>query len=287
MPYHMSTPTVRPHLSFSQLKVAAECGEEYRLKYVEGFEDDQENVPALVGSAFHAAAQEAEIGWNLTHGTPVSGSEIFEYRIELEQLTRQAITRLMREKGLAEKDLLVYGGQTLTKYRTEQVPKMVENYMEQRQLEVASNKFQWAIKDSAALSTEVPCEVSIDDQLFVAHVDQVFHDSQGRVVIRDLKTGKPRAGHAVQLELYRLALFLQTGIQADYGQLFYVKGNSAYMQVVDFTLDKNDVVRMIRRLLSQIGDNAFTVNGPFTDHCKICSVRSHCVYGNVGVHGSS
>jgi len=268
------------------LKVAAQCGEEYRLKYVEGLAQEQENLPAVVGTAMHAAVEEFESRYDLQGDIDLPPQRKMDLWVDLTTRTKNALHHYMDSNNLEAGDLLVYGGDTMRKFQTDLIPKMTEAYLEQRWAEIESG-FEWAVKGSGALSSEIECLIDIGGVELLAYVDQLFLDSMGRHVIRDLKTGKPRPGHAMQLEFYHYALFLKTGIKCDYGQLLYVKGGKLYVQVVKFSLQPDDILRMIRRLLAQIGDNSFTINGPFTDHCKICSVRSNCVYGNVGVHGSS
>lgn len=278
--------TPKPHLSFSQLKTAAQCGEEYRLKYVEGLAEEQENLPAVVGTAMHAAVEEFESRHELVTGIDMPPQRKMDLWYDLTNMTKKSLHQYMDANDLSASDLLVYGGQNMKKFQTDLIPKMTEAYLEQRWSEIDTG-FQWGIKKSGALSSEIECLIDIGGVEVLAYIDQLFLDSMGRHVIRDLKTGSPRAGHAMQLEFYHYALFKKTGIQCDYGQLLYVKNGKLYVQVVKFSLHPDDIERMIRRLVSQIGDNSFTINGPFTDHCKICSVRSNCVYGSVGVHGSS
>ena len=286
MPYEVSAPSVREHLSFSQLELAANCGEAYRRRYVEGERGlDAMNVPALVGSAFHLSTQEFEVANDLQD----DGGQGFEWgkhaNKALSTVTKDSVRYLIDEGGIDTDELIHYGKQDLGYFLREGIPKLSRNYLARRQYEVEELGFTWAF--SPEESIEIECRLEIAGHPFVAYIDQVFTDSQGRTVIRDLKTGKPKKSHVMQLEQYRLALKRAYGVEADYGQALYVNGEQATIHTTKWRLSDGDVERMTARLVRAVGDGLFLVNGPFNGHCEVCDFRADCAWGKVDVHATA
>lgn len=265
----------REHISFSQLATAARCGEEFRLKYIVGVPSDTVNIPALVGSAFHAAVEQFEM----------SGlSPIFDDDVNrLNKLTKYYVRKQMDDHSLRQDDLIQYGKQDLNFYYTERIPQVTESYLTRRYQE-QQDGFRFYNDDPETYS-ELICEVEINGHKTLAAIDQVMQDSSGRVVIRDLKTGEPRAKDAMQMEFYRLALKYETGIEADYGQLLYVKRKKPKIEVVKFMLNDEHVAILSNRLLNAIEHESFLVTGPINGHCSTCSFASICEFSKVGTRG--
>ena len=289
MPYPVMPPALREHISFSQLQLAANCGEAYRRRYIEGDALGPMNVPALCGTAFH----EAVVNWELMYeGYHVITPKTETLIKDLLVLTKAAIRHILDETGTDSEDLIYWGKQDLPYWFREKLEPMCEMYVSRRVQEWRDLDFRWGLPDyhagSANMSLEVTCELEVAGHPFIAYIDQVFCDSQKRTVIRDIKTGKPKPGHAMQLEVYRYALEKSHGIKADYGQLLYLHRKSEpYIQVVDFGLDDTEVKRLVGRLVRNLNDGVFLVNGPFNGHCDVCDFRTKCSWGGVGTHGSS
>lgn len=295
MPFRVEPPTKREWLSFSQLKLAAVCGEAYRRRYVEGEQLGALTVPAMVGSAFHESLPAFESSLRLARpDDPELAAQGFWFPEMdraiglLSSLVRHRINEELREKGVTSESLFHYGKQDLGYYFRNKLPGMAERYITYRYVEETERHFCWAIEDDPTKSIEVESLVEISGHPFLSYIDQVFCDSHGRVVIRDIKTGNPAAGDAMQIEQYRLSLWRSHGIVADYGQLLYVgKGDQAKPQVVKFDLSDHDLDQMTGRVLRQVGQGTWLINGPFTGACGNCEFQMDCSWGNVSPHGTS
>lgn len=279
MPYEVMDPTLREHLSFSQLSLAASCGEAYRRRYIEGEVYDTWNVPALVGTAFHEAVLPFELTIEHRHPKAIDWDAGHRFLIAR---TKEVIRAIMDDKGISSEQLIHYGKQDLPFFFRTRIPEMACLYLRRRRYENEQLGFRWGL-GSAEASIEVEILVEIGGKKFVGYIDQVFYDSSGRFVIRDLKTGKPKYGHAMQLEQYRLALKRARGIEADYGQLLYIhQKKKPVLEVVKWELDDRQVETATARLVHTVHDGVFLVNGPFTGACELCDYTPTCSYGQVG-----
>lgn len=278
MPYEVTEPSLREHLSFSQLSLAASCGEAYRLRYIEGESGGPTNVPALVGSGLHAAVLDVE---EHIFGKPTKIIDWEQAEYVLAQRTKDHVRNILREEGITGEDLVYFGKQDLPFFLRQRIPEMSAIYLMRRREELEELGFRWAFPTPAE-SIEVACIVDIGGKKFLAYIDQVFIDSKDRVVIRDLKTGKPKDGHAMQLEQYRLALKRSHGVDANYGQLLYLgEKKKPVLEVVKWQLDDRQVESATARLVHTINDGVFLVNGPFTGACTLCDYTPTCPYGAV------
>lgn len=287
MPYEMSSPSMREHVSFSQLALVARCGEAYRRNYVVGDNPDRPlNVPALAGGAFHSAVEEME---------QTETSRLYELSLwgeheglerDLALLMKLKIREMMDYLEIKSEDLLYYGKQDLPFYFRKKIPEWSHNYLTYRAHEISSG-YQWHHADPGE-SLEVNCLVELDGiGKFTGFIDQLLTDSLGRTIIRDLKTGKPKASDAMQLEQYRFALAHSHGIEADYGQIMYVSGGETTIHTVRWSLSDVDIIQMIYRLNEAIGTNIFQVNGPYNGACSSCDFHGDCPWGKVAVHSTA
>lgn len=285
MPTEVTRPTQRPHLSFSQVQLAAQCGEAYRRKYVEGEEVDGTNLPAMAGSAFHKAVER----WETTmfrQGSMRNESFPWDEHVEmLTIMTKKALLEEIEKFPGTEDEIHYFGNQDLRHWRTEKLEGLAKTYLDFRQTEMARG-WDW-FGDEPSDMVEVEVHANIGGFPFKAMIDTIYHDSRELVVIRDLKTGEAKNHHTMQLEQYRLALKRATGIEADYGQLLYVKRKTPYVQVVDWNLSDDEVEEMAVRLRANVKGNTLMINGPFTGHCTVCDFRPTCPWGDVTPHGSS
>lgn len=289
MAHEVARPTTREWLSFSQLKLSATCGEAYRRRYVEDESVGALTVPAVAGQAFHQAMVGFESGlrllrdngqWETLTSEKAAGT--------LNSIVRHQTNEILREKGITSEDLFHYGKQPLGHYLKEKFPAWSQKYVVWRLMEEHERNFRWGVDDDPTKSIEIEALVEVAGHPFLSFIDQVFLDSRGLLVIRDLKTGNPAPGDAFQLEQYRVALKRSMGLEAAYGQLLYVgRGEEAKPQVVPFRLTDNEVDRLTGRLLRSTDEHLFLINGPMNGACKNCEFRPDCPWGQVGVHGSS
>ena len=280
-------PTRREHMSFSQVQLAAQCGEAYRRKYIEGAASGPENLPAMAGSAFHAAAE----GWETAYfrsdvptAAAIANDDVWwSEQVELlEVMTKKALNESL---DAYDGELITYGNQDLRFWRKEKIKGLAQTYLDYRRVEFERG-FDW-FGAGPEDSVEVECRAEIGGFPFLGMIDMIFLDSKGRTVIRDLKTGESKGFHVMQLEQYRLALKRAHGVEAAYGQLLYVKRSKPYLQVIDWNLEDGEIDEMVARVRANVEGNTLMVNGPFTGHCAVCDFSADCPWGDVTAHGSS
>lgn len=285
MPSRVTAPTRREHMSFSQMQLAAQCGEAYRRKYIEGHTPGPENLPAMVGSAFHSAVElwEGAMYREVGIRSPKFGwSEQVDF---LELMTKKQLNIRLDEYELPVETIITYGNQDLEHWRREKIRGLAETYLDFRRVEVTRG-WDWFGEEPSDM-LEVTVKGDIGGHPFLGQIDMIYLDSRGRLVIRDLKTGEAKSFHAMQVHQYRVALLRDLGIFADYGQLLYVKRTKPYVQVVAWDLEDQYIDEMARRLRENVEGNTLMVNGPFTGHCTNCDFQNDCPWSDVTPHGSS
>ena len=244
-------------LSFSRLSLKSKCGERYRRAYVLG-ERDNGSVPMVAGSAIHKAVELWELGL-------ASGSLLDIAKAEL-----RAVPDLYELPSFSNRDA-AWWFKTGLKGR-------VDNYLKWR-----DTRADWWREPVESI--EVPFTVrlkgaGVELPPLRGVVDQVFYDEWGRLVICDLKTGKQKPEHFMQLQLYMLAwLKLHPKTIPDYGMAVYLDGKEPTFQATPLSLSEGDAARMLASLLHERG---YPANGPFTGECQWCPFRPTCPYGLVG-----
>lgn len=260
------------HASVSQLSLAASCGEAYRRRYIEG-EKDASGLPAEAGTAVHTAVEVWESSFlDAPYSTlPASAGR------EIHELAKQSLRDV---PGLRE--LRYYGKQDADWWFTEGLKVRVDNYLAYRADELDAG-WTWE-RGLGASPFELELDVSFADRDFKGFIDQVLLDPRGRIVIRDLKCGREKPWHAMQLEFYILGIVQQWEMDQDdvYGQVLYLNGKKPKVQVVAPRMDEANADRMVADLVGMIDAGLFPVTGPFTDSCGFCSFRPDCPWGAVG-----
>lgn len=273
----------RGHLSFSQLVQFANCGEAYRLKYVEQETSDGLNLPMLAGSALHWAIEQFELHLPLKYDSPTA-------QAELTKLTRKHVTETMEALDITEADLVVFGKQDLKDWMGKGIPNIAKQYLTARCEEKENGwELYYGLPEVKPLEVEVAYNKPPTQLVPVKGViDQVMLDSKGRIVIRDIKTGKPKPEHALQLEMYA-QMFQQTfpGHVPAYGQVMYLSRGTYKYQVVPFNLSGANFDRMINQTEQSIVMNLFPVTGPITGACGQCDFSRTCEYAKVESRGES
>lgn len=281
------------YVSFSQMSLAAHCGEAYRRKYLAPVGTIPAlNIYTLFGSVFHSAVEEFETHWfhqirekvrNMTE----EQADKFWLLLDEDLLlrTKRQMRIQMTLHGVEEKDLIFYGKHDLKYFYVEKMPLTVKSYLAQRRKE--SEEGVLLDGDEPIEALEVLCHTDMGTYPIKAVIDQVLVDSLGRRVLRDLKTGEPKPEHAMQLEVYRLAMERRGLGPIAYGQLLYVKREKPYVQVVKFSLDDEAVDEMINRMRSSILSSSLMVNGPLNGFCQSCDFQAECTWSSVRVRGVS
>lgn len=207
-------------LSYSQLSTYAECGERYKLE--RGYQLRGGTWYATVaGSAIHTITEKIELQWaNMLPG----GEEIPTFESAFAEEIRKAKKhgdeikpsgRVLKERAFAggpnKKDeawWLHFGPIFVAKY--------IE-YLERTELELA-------IMPDGTAGVEVKFEIEVGGEQVVGFIDRVYTDRQGRIIIRDIKTGNEPNG-VLQLATYGVGLERSTGLQADIADYFLPSWN--------------------------------------------------------------
>jgi DNA helicase-2/ATP-dependent DNA helicase PcrA len=120
-------------------------------------------------------------------------------------------------------------------------------------------------------------DVKVGDCLVTGRIDRMDRLGDGRVVITDYKTGKPRsqedADESLQLSIYALAAREKWGYQVDRLSFYNLDGNSCMVTV------RNDAqlleARMkVQSVAERISSGDFRAKPGF--HCTFCAYRNLC-----------
>ncbi len=253
----------RGHASFSQLSLAASCGEAYRRAYVEN-ERDPSSVPAEAGIAFHEAVKE----WECIDG---DNPDLLLY------IAKQ------RLRAVPTLDMLkCWGAKDVAWWLTDGLETLTLNYCEFRAQQIEGG---WNLWSTPELSLEVEVTPTFGGEPFLGYIDQVLLDPRGWVVIRDLKSGRQKPWHAMQLQFYMLAFVQQHDVDYDdiYGQILYLGAKGPKVVLSPLTLTMAAADRMVSDLSALIRNRIFPATGPFNDVCGFCSYRPDCPWGQVGL----
>lgn len=274
-------------LRYSMLATAADCGELFRRTYGEHAEDSEyHTVPTLVGTAFHTAAEHYEIS------VAESGDEgVSKWSDETVDLlvrkTKDQVNRIIEDEDIDPDGLEFWGKQDLRQFRTKHIKDFARNYVQQRQQEAGNGWTAAWVNGKPAFEVSIWTPILGGQTHLRSAIDRVMVDGQERIVISDLKTGKPKNHHAVQLEVYRAGLSLQYDIEADYGQVLYVKGTAPNPQLVRrWQYNNGTVEEMLSRLYQTVSASS-GVTGPFNGHCEVCDLADDCKFANTGFQGIS
>jgi hypothetical protein len=241
-------------ISFSRIAKYARCPEQFRQSYQIGRADD--SPWAIPGKAFHEAVEQLELrGWEDID---------FASRFLSAHISDSVVDRRMRDKSLG----------------------YIAPYLERRVHELTNLNFRY-YQDSAANGIEVRLEYEFGDHSFIGFIDRVFHDSLGRLVIGDMKTGQPKAQHAVQVQLYNLVWNLTHEEKVSYSQLLYLsdgktkKDRAPNLQVVMLQIDKQAMHNLFVQFINAMGADFFPPIGALTDACRTCFARKTCQYSSL------
>lgn len=262
MPYTVTQPTLRPHLSFNQLQVFATCQKQYEYQYIIGDYDDSANIYAVAGSAFHEAVAKID-----TDQQVKADPERLEQKLLLESLMR--FGEALIEYQSADIEVQTFGNRNPEWFRSVGLPGIAERYVRIRQEEVEAG---WTLLDDFS---EVECHATFGGVEVLGFIDQILEDPEGRLVVRDLKTGKPKDSHAAQLQLYRHIAPMET----DYGQLLYVPpGQKSVRKVVRYDLEPGEIVSMLEAMQHAIGSESYFPTGIFNGACGQCQHATVCPF---------
>lgn len=138
----------------------------------------------------------------------------------------------------------------------------------------ASQQIVWLGPDSERTRVvELPFDVRIGEVRVKGFIDAAVHHGDF-VVVRDNKTGA-KPGNPFQLATYGVALKLQYGVTAHYGDFFMTKTGKP-TGVIDLSeWPEERVAAEFEALELGIGEGRFTAT-PEASMCSRCSVNAYC-----------
>lgn len=184
-------------LSFSRVSTFLDCGEKFRLRYVEGI---KETVPAwwsIAGSAIHSATEE----YDRYNGTDPKHlfDAAFDQQIEKARNFTEAPMDEWRFNSKGEDGA----------FWQDKGPAHVANYIKWRE------QTQWPV-----LWIELRVEGTLAGQPYIGYIDRIFVNDDGQPIIVDIKSGSSTPYLPLQQGLYRELLLQSQGIAADLGAFF-------------------------------------------------------------------
>lgn len=256
-------------LSFSALNTFIECGEKYRLRYLEGYREDTPAWWSVGGSAVHAISEKFDRG-ELTLYKGGCHPDDWAYAIAdgiAEQIKRYPDTSMSDWKVNGAKEGREY-------WSGDQGKGHIDRYIMWR------TETQWPllILPDGQPAVEVSVTGTIGGKPFVGYIDRVFVPD-GEVTILDLKSGKSVPTTHLQHGVYRALLEQTLGVTASKGAFFKTRAfktvASGLTTPVDLDPFTPELLRMLVGNLQACRDSgAFTPSPSWL--CGTCGVREQC-----------
>lgn len=256
------------YLSWSRLRTYSNCGESYRLSYVDGIPSSPSGA-AIAGKAIHEAIRDAEASqaWD--------NEDIFSITFAFHEYFTEGVEQA--------------GGPDECRWsgRKDRTGKPNEDYMWWLQFAGPLFLERYALirrmDDAAGIvlypeGVELEVGIDVEGRHLVAFIDQLLVTSDGELFVRDWKSGK-------QLEPIQLAVYSwmleqsERKLHVDMGQLIYLRGNGADKQIKQYDLRqlRELIPRMMKDLIRGVEGDIFPLRpSPF---CVACGVRQACAYG--------
>lgn len=246
-------------LSVSRLKGYTWCAEQYRLEKIEGTSRPP-GAWTVLGTAFHKAYERWE-----RDGREGRISDRFpdEYSREIEfQSQYVPLDKWEKRPRIAtvERDLELYLAQGI---------KQADEY--QRHCDAAEWKL-WTLP-SGGLALEVQDEWMYEDIPVRFTVDSILEWPDGKLTIRDLKTGK-KVDDNRQIGFYRVFVADTLGVDISYGEYWYTSLNRSggWVDLGRYTRAYAD--EMFRNLVAAHESDIYIPNPGKA--CDFCSVKEFC-----------
>ena len=127
------------------------------------------------------------------------------------------------------------------------------------------------------LHTEEWFEVRMGEVMLTGRIDRMDRSEDGRVVVTDYKTGKPRAqedaDESLQLSIYALAVREKWGYEVD-RLVFHNMEEDAPVSTYRNAAQLEEARLVVEDVAERIADGRFEAKTGF--HCNFCSYRSLC-----------
>lgn len=255
--------------SFTQLTTFLECGEQYRLKYIEKHRE-QPAVWSVGGTAFHTCAE-----WYL-RGDLVGEDRVANaWQLAWDLALQENVTKLPEGVDPDPRTWRAAARGTETTYWWQvQGPRMVLDFIEwwgKSGLRV----YDW-VDETPALETELLVQIGGVDVRAIP--DALVVDEHGQLDVLDYKSGRSDGvakKDPFQLAVYAAAVEVSLGLKPTWGLFYGTRRAQAY---------PHDLTRWsVQQIGDTFGDfDAKEIAGIYKPnpgtHCRFCGVRDHCQY---------
>jgi hypothetical protein len=256
------------YLSWSRLRRYSNCGESYRLSYIEDIPGTPSGA-AIAGKAMHQVIADAE------------ASEAWR--------DEDNVTMRLAFDGYFTEAVMDAGGPDACRWggRKDRDGRPAEDY--RWWLQYAGDLFcrRYAAtrrRDDAEgfvlypEGVEMEVAIDIEGRHFVSYIDMLLVSPDGEPIIRDWKTG--RMSEPYQLGVYAWVLQnSELALTVDRGQIGYLRGSDSSKYIQDYGIIgwRELVPRMLDDLIRGVEGDIFPLRP--SSFCVSCDVRQACEYG--------
>jgi len=259
----------RRHLSFSQLSTYSECGEKFRLRYVE-------NVPTSPHGAF--------LGGRAIHKT-IEESEGEVWWKDEDAFARADAVAIARFREIFDAEVEEAGGVEAIRWggrgQGEDVAWWHKNgefmLRRYRLTRVAMAESGWDVVEGG-VEMRVLAELPGVSVPVVGYLDKLLMHDAGEPVVVDYSTGRVGGKNALQFATYAALLAMSRGLEVDRGVAIYLRAPDASKRVqpVIFAELVPRIAETYAKLVRGIEAEVFVPNP--SAFCKSCAVNSSCWY---------
>jgi len=273
-------PPAGGHLSNSQLNSFSDCGEKYRLAYLEKIPKEPQG--ALIGGiAVHDAIDHAyREGWMAD--PDANRDRIIGYYLEILDAAIAKAGGPSTIRWAGRKTKAMPEGENADFWRGPDAIRMLQRAGEVATADAEAGTVWWSTETDPYAGLELAITVPFSEAYAITgRIDQLMVDANGEMFVRDWATGKPGGKTPVQGALYAEVLARADGFGFEVARVEYAYLRGATLEIILQSFDPTPlraaVLRNFEALERGIQAEAFIMKpGPF---CKGCEVRSACDYG--------
>lgn len=255
--------------SYSQLTTYMECGEAYRLKYVERHAEDPA-VWSIGGTAFHTCAE-----WYLRGDLgpdPTDDRIRNAWQVAWDLAYQEVIARNPEADPDPRTWRAANRGKENVGWWTVEGPEMVTRFIEWRQ---GRGRLLNVLELAGAPALEARLEVELGGVPVVAIPDALVTDEHGQVNVLDYKSGRKAPSSSLQLGVYRAATLAAFGVESTWGLYYMTRAGEVIPHDLN-VWDPDHIGDLFARFDARERAGVYRPNpGP---SCRFCGVREHCTY---------
>ncbi len=266
------------YLSFSRLSTWSNCGEQYRLRYIERVPTTPSG--ALIGGiAVHEAIERAEASRAWAEEGDDWADLLGDFGAALDdEIERRGGEGAIRWGGRKTREFP--GGEDASWWRS-QGPAMLRRYAGVRQGDVAAG---WSVLEGGVertIGAELPSGMHVTGRIDA----MVAVSEDGEPVIRDWTTGRPGGKSPVQAATYAWALERAGVVTTRRAQYVYLRATDRARLIQD--LDLTGLVPLVERLYGDVERAIAAELYPLRPgmFCASCDVAGFCDYGRAMASG--